>query len=397
MTHSPGGNGVLGTLVHGGCTVAVGDGFGTPHTAFEELSDAARAVGGVRLLLGWMPKEPVGLDFTAFADVRTVMPGWGLRRAVAAGLAHFVPIRLSQVPALIHNVIRPDVLVASVVPTGDGFTFSNEISWQQAAVDAGAVVAAVTSSAAPTCAAGAPLPTDQVVVIGSTDQPPVDMPAARIDPTTERLAAGVLPQIREGTRLQVGPGALGSYLLTNLTVPVRIDSGLLPDEVVDLDGRGLLLGEPVTTYLAGGQRLRDWADGRPVLHPVEYTHDVSRLSADPFVAVNTAVEIDVHGQINVEGTATAVFGGIGGHGDYAAAAASTAGGVSIIAVATTHNDTSTLVSSLSRPVSTPAHDVGIVVTERGSVDLRGLDRTERTAALTRLWGEAGIRQQKIER
>jgi acyl-CoA hydrolase len=87
-----------------------------------------------------------------------------------------------------------------------------------------------------------------------------------------------------------------------------------------------------------------------------------------------------------------VFGGIGGHGDYAAAAAGTVGGVSVIAVGTTHNGASTLVSSLSRPVSTPAHDVGIVVTERGSVDLRGLDRTERTAALTDLWGAAGIRE-----
>ncbi|MDV6264741.1 acetyl-CoA hydrolase/transferase C-terminal domain-containing protein [Rhodococcoides yunnanense] len=388
---------MLGSLLHGGCTVALGDGFGTPQGAFRELSDAARAVGGVRLLLGWMPKEPIGLDFTAFADVRTVMPGWGLRKVVAAGLAHFVPIRLSQVSALIHNVMRPDVLVATVVPTRDGYTFANEISWQQAAVDAGAVVAAITSSAAPTCTAGVLLPADQVVVIGSTDQPPGDMPRAPTDPITERLAAGVLPQIREGTRLQVGPGALGSHLLLNLTVPVRIDSGLLPDEVVDLDERGLLLGEPAATYLAGGPRLRNWADGRPILHPIEYTHDISRLSADPFVAVNTAVEIDVHGQINVEGTATAVFGGIGGHGDYAAAAASTVGGVSIIAVATTHNSTSTLVSSLSRPVSTPAHDVGIVVTEHGSVDLRGLDRIERTAALTDLWGEAGIRQQKIER
>jgi acyl-CoA hydrolase len=396
VTSSPG-DGALATLLRSDCTVAVGDGFGTPRSAFEELSQAARAVGGVRLLLGWMPKEPVGLDFTAFADVRTVMPGWGLRKAVAGGLAHFVPIRLSQVPALIHNVVQPDVLVATVVPAGGGYTFANEISWQNAAVDAGAVVAAVVSSASPRCAAGDSLPADQVVIVGSTDQPPADMPDARIDSITEQLGPRVLALIPEGARLQVGPGALGSYLLTHLTVPVRIDSGLLPDEVVDLDERGLLLGEPVTTYLAGGPRLRSWADGRPVLHPVEYTHDTTRLSADPFVAVNTAVEIDVHGQINVEGTATAVFGGIGGHGDYAAAAATTVGGVSIIAVATAHNGASTLVSSLSRPVSTPAHDVGVVVTERGSVDLRGLDRTERTAALTDLWGEAGIGKQEIER
>ncbi len=120
-------------------------------------------------------------------------------------------------------------------------------------------------------------------------------------------------------------------------MPVTIDSGLLPDAVAVLAGRGLLIGEPVATYLAGGPRLYAWADGRPVLHPIEYTHDLGRLSAGPFIAVNTAVEIDLDGAVNVEGTATAVLGGIGGHADYAAAAARSVGGLSVIAVTTRHN------------------------------------------------------------
>jgi acyl-CoA hydrolase len=341
-----------------------------------------------------MPTEPQGLDFSAFVDVRTIMPGWGLRKGVADGSVHFVPTRLSQVPALVHNVFRPDVLVTTVVGTPDGYTFANEISWQNAVVRTGAIIAAVESTAAPRCSAGDPLPCEQIVIIGRGHFAPADMPSAKFDSITDKLAAGVLPMICEGIRVQVGPGALGSTVLRNLEVPVRIDSGLLPDEVVDLDDHGMLIGDPVATYLAGGPRLRAWADGRSVLHPVEYTHDISRLSADPFVAVNTAVEIDEAGQINVEGTATAVFGGIGGHGDYAAAAAAAVGGISIIAVPTTHRGASTLVSSLSRPVSTPAHDVGIVVTERGVADLRGLDRTERKQALANLWGDTGIRDQQ---
>ena len=164
-------------------------------------------------------------------------------------------------------------------------------------------------------------------------------------------------------------------------MPVAIDSGLLPESVVSLAGRGLLIGDPVATYLAGGPRLYEWADGRPVLHPIEYTHDLGRLSAGPFIAVNTAVEIDVDGQVNVEGTPSAVLGGIGGHADYAAAAARSVGGLSIIAVTTRHNGNPTLVSRLSRPVSTPSHDVDIVVTERGQADLRGLSRPERHNAL----------------
>jgi acyl-CoA hydrolase len=68
------------------------------------------------------------------------------------------------------------------------------------------------------------------------------------------------------------------------------------------------------------------------------------------------------------------------------------GGLSIIAVSSSHKGRSTLVRRLSRPVSTPSQDVDVVVTERGSVDLRGLSRAERGAALLDLWGEAGVRE-----
>ena len=156
--------------------------------------------------------------------------------------------------------------------------------------------------------------------------------------------------------------------------------------MVDLDERGLVVGHPVTAYLAGGPRLYRWAHGRPLLHPIEYTHDLGRLSADPLFAVNTAIEVDLDGQVNVEGTAASVLGGIGGHPDYAAAAARSVGGLSIVAVPTVHHGKPTLVARLSRPVSTPAHDVDVVVTERGLADLRGLSRPERQRALGDLWG-----------
>ncbi|MBA3906384.1 MAG: acetyl-CoA hydrolase, partial [Pseudonocardiales bacterium] len=170
-------------------------------------------------------------------------------------------------------------------------------------------------------------------------------------------------------------------------VPVRVDSGLLLEPVVDLDERGLLI-DAVGTYLVGTRRLYDWADGRGVLRPLEYTHDSNRLaSSDParLIAVNTAVEIDVAGQVNVEGTADAVVGGVGGHPDYAEGGTRSRDGLSVVAVASRHRGSSTLVERLSRPVTTASHDVEVVVTERGSVDLRGLDRSERSAALRSLW------------
>jgi acyl-CoA hydrolase len=377
----------LARLVRPGMTVAVGDGFGAPWALSRELSALAGRSGGVRLILGWVPRADPGLDVSAFADVRTFMPGWGLRRLVDAGLVSFTPARMSAVPALMHGPWRPDLLVATVVRANGGFEFGSEVSWQRAAIDAGATVAAVVSSGAPRADAGPPLPGAQVVVVGSTAEPPGVLagPPAEPPATYQAIAALIAPFIAAGSRLQVGPSPIATALLRELAVPVRLDSGLLPEAVVDLDERGLLDGNPVASYLAGGSRLYAWADGRPLLHPLEYTHDIGRLSAEPLFAVNTAVEIDVDGQVNVEGTADSALGGIGGHPDYAAAAARSIGGLSIVAVPTMHRGQPTLVRRLSRPVSTPSHDVELVVTERGVADLRGLSRPERNRALIELW------------
>jgi acyl-CoA hydrolase len=377
--------GQIADLIRPGMTVAVGDGFGAPRAVSAELSRAAARAGGVRLILGWVPRDDPDLDLAAFADVRTFMPGWGLRDGVAAGLVRFPPVRLSAVPALLHGPWRPDLLVASLVRAGGGYAFGSEVSWQRAAIGAGATVAAVISRGAPRADAGEPLDRDRVMAVGEEKEPPGVLRVTPPTPEHEEIARRVASLVPEGVRLQVGPSPVGDALLRTLTVPVTLDSGLLPDSVIDLASRGLLIGDPVATYLAGGPRLYEWADGRPVLHPIEYTHDLGRLSAGPFIAVNTAVEIDVDGQVNVEGTPSAVLGGIGGHADYAAAAARSVGGLSIIAVTTRHNGKPTLVSQLSRPVSTPSHDVDLVVTERGQADLRGLSRPERHRALTNLW------------
>lgn len=380
----------LASLVRSGMTIAFGDGFGAPGSVSNELSLAAARHGDVRLVLGWMPLAEPGLDFAAFADVRTFMPGWGLRKSSDAGLVNFSPVRLSALPALLHGPWRPDLLVATVVRADGGFAFGSEVSWQRAAIEAGAAVAAVVSDAAPRADAGRPLPGSQVIVVGETHQPPATLADGTVESPHLAIASIIERLITPYARLQVGPSQVAAALLRALKVPVRLDTGMLPDAVVDLDERGLLVGEPVATYLAGGPRLYAWADGRPVLHPVEYTHDPGRLSADPLFAVNTAIEIDLDGQVNVEGTAVSALGGIGGHPDYAAAAARSVGGLSIIAVPSARGSRSTLVTKLSRPVSTPAHDVDVVVTERGAADLRGLSRTERRHALRRLWDSARL-------
>jgi Acetyl-CoA hydrolase/transferase C-terminal domain len=377
----------LDDLVRPGMRIALADGTGTPRSLLPELTRLAVHHGDLRLVLGWMPYPEPDLDPRPFADARTVMPGWGLRRHVADGSLRAVPARLSAVPSLLAGPLRPDLLLASLVRTADGLRFGAEVSWMHGAVEAGVPVAAVVSRTAPHAAAGPPLLEAGITVLGEVDDTPREVAFSAPGETDRRIARHVAAWVPEGARIQVGPGRLGAAVLDALEVPVRVDSGLLPESMVDLDGRGLLI-DACGAYLVGTRRLHAWVNGRPLLHPLEVSHDPSRLCSDdpaPLIAVNTAVEIDRAGQVNVEGTAQALVGGIGGHPDYAAAGARSRHGLSIVAVASTHAGRSTLVDRLSRPVTTASHDVDVVITEHGSADLRGLDRDERVAAISPLW------------
>jgi len=375
-----------------GMTVALGDGVGAPRclddgtSVCATLSAVAREIGGVRLVVGWSPSPIPGLEADAFAEVVAIMPGWGVRNLLASATARFVPTRLSSVPSLMSGVLRPDVLITRVVERTGRFQFGTEVSWQREIIDDGAAVFAIADTNAPLADAGPPLPAEAIEFVGHTCEGPVEMASVVPDAVHEALADAVLRFVPEGARLQYGPGKLGTALLNRTQRPLRIDTGLLTDAVVDLDARGLLIGTPSATYLFGTDALYRWADGKPILHGIDYTHDLTRLSRGiPLIAVNTALEIDPVGQINVEGINDKIVGGIGGHPDYCAAASMSRGGLSIIAVPSAVNGRSPFVERLSRPVSTPAHDIDLIVTESGHADLRGTDWDQRRRLICALF------------
>lgn len=377
-----------------GATVAVGDGVGAlgclddGGSVGAALSAAAREVGSVRLVLGWLPAPIDGLDADAFGEVVALMPGWGVREVLRSPKARFLPTRLAAIPALLADVLRPDVLLTRLVRRDGLLHFSSEVSWQRAVTDSGTRTLAIIDTSAPAAAAGPALHPSSVEVIGTVATGPLRVPQRDPEPIHDKLADAVLKLLPEDARIQYGPGQLGTALLRRAQVPLHIDTGLLTDAVVDLDKRGLLAGTPSATYLLGSDVLYDWADGRRILRGLDYTHDLTRLSRGaPLVAVNTAIEIDQYGQVNVEGVRDKVVGGIGGHPDYCAAARVSSGGLSIIAVPTRVNGRSPLVEQLSRPTSTPAHDVDLIVTEAGYVDLRAADWPQRRTLIAKLFTE----------
>jgi acyl-CoA hydrolase len=378
---------IMGRHLRAGALVAVGDGAGSPIGLRDALADAAREVGGVRALLGWSFELPIDpTDRAAFTECRAHMGGYASRRALRSGDATYLPVRLGSLPAALRSHLRPDVLVAGLRPGRDGLVFGTEVAWMRAAIDAGATVLAEVNTALPDASDGVPVPDAQVVVVAETHRPPLELP--RPEPTDVDLAIGrnVAALIPEGASIQFGPGAVSDSVLRSLEVSVRVDSGLLTDAVVELDERGLLVGTPRGAYLAGTSRLYEWSDGKPLVAPVELTHDLGRLSAvECFVAVNTALEIDDVGQVNVERVGDQSVGGIGGHADFSLAATRSPTGFSVIALPSRHREAPTLVERLSAPVTTPRSDVDVIVNEHGVADLRGLDDRERAAVLRALW------------
>ena len=372
----------LTDLVAPGSLVALGDGTGSPVELLPAVA-AGHDPGALRLLVGWSTRE-LGEVPAAFGDVATLMAGYGARPLLESGRARYLPTRLGASPALLQQ-LRPDVLLASVVATAHGYLFTTEVSWHRAAVAAGAHVLAVETRH-PCGDAGPPLPGESVTVLRRSEAPPEPFRWSRPSEVHAAIAAHVAALVPDGARLQFAPGALGVAVVRALSTRVHVDTGVLTEAVVELDRRGLLLGRPLAPYAVGSAELLDWLDGRQCLRGIEHTHNAARLlDGPPLVAVNTALEVDVDGQINVESTRGVPIAGIGGQPDFMAAASSMPGGLSILAVPTHHGQRSTLVEQLSSPVSTPSHDVDVVVTEHGTADLRGLDREGRRRAIRRLW------------
>ncbi len=365
--------------------VAVVDGVGGDPEA-AALALEAFDPGSTDLLLGWVPQGQLLSGLDRYAHVATVMGGFALRGPIDAGTVRYVTARLGTVPALLQGPLQPDVLVAPLAPVDGGFLSTTESAWLRAAIDAGAEVLGIERSGVPVLDAGPPIPADRVRVVGRSSAPPTEVRWGIPQDVHRAIAERVVSLIPEGARVQYGPGPVGTAVIDAIERPVRIDTGMLSDAVVELDRRGLLLGHAYAPYCGGTHALYDWASGHAVVDRIEHTHDPVRLAGEPpLIAVNTALEIDLDGQVNVEAVGGSAVAGIGGHPDYSFGAARSATGISVVALPTRRGPHRTLVERLAAPVTTPSHDVDVVVTEHGVADLRGLDRSARRAVLAALW------------
>ena len=209
------------------------------------------------------------------------------------------------------------------------------------------------------------------------------------------MARNVAALIHDGSTLQIGLGTLPAAVLAQLSErnDLGIHSGLITDGVADLSERGVVTngvkGRDETLSVAGvimgSRRLFDFVNENPrvALRATTYTHDPAVLaSLRRFTAVNSALEVDLAGRINTEVAMNRYVGAHGGAVDFLRGAARSSGGKPITALASaTRHGTSRIVGRLSGPATVSSEDAGLIVTEWGSADLRGLTSTERRRAL----------------
>jgi acyl-CoA hydrolase len=355
--------------------IAYADGADSPRSAPGDVATLA-GLSNPEVLLGWTPEGRPWLASRALRG-RTIIAGYALAGAVADGRLRYVPVRLSAVPRLVTD-LRPDVAVVTGIRRRNRLAFGASAGWGPAAARAArAVVVEIDDEAADL--GGPEIPGR---IVATVPRPPSAAPAPapreadEIDMSVARNVVSILP---DDPTIQLGPGGVAEAIVASLDRSVAVWSGLVTDAVADLAERGLLRGRATAAYAWGGKPIdRLGGAGLLRLAPLEETHDLTRISAiERFVACNTALEVSLDGSVNVERIGERYVAGIGGHADFAVAAARSMGGISVVALrSTTRGGASTIVPGVGI-VSTPRCDVEVVVTEHGAADLRGADDAER--------------------
>jgi acyl-CoA hydrolase len=351
-------------------------------TQAPELPDISAFVG-----LSWrdlFDRVPAGMRVLSYGALGRLGRFSGLE---------IVPCHFSALPSLFAGRKLPgDVVLAQVAPPDEYGRCSLGVGtdYLQDAIEHARVVIAEVNDRTPRTSGGA-VPWDRLDAFVHTDRSLLEAPVPRPGTLERRIADQVAAIVEDGDTIQLGVGALPEAILSALRGhrDLGVHSGMISDGVLDLIDAGVVTnarkptdrGLTVTGAALGTGRLFSWLHGRDDVRfaPVSYTHHPATLARiGPLATINSALEIDLTGQVGAEAVGSRQLGAVGGQVDFLRAAA-TSGGKPIIALPAAR-----IVEELSGPVTTARSDVDWVVTEHGACSLRGLPELARKRALAHI-------------
>ncbi|QUT05772.1 acetyl-CoA hydrolase/transferase family protein [Sphingobium phenoxybenzoativorans] len=378
----------LSPFIRPGDTVFLGQGTGEPQTLFEALVAQRQTLGPLSIFMGACFTDilrPEHRDLLRAGSYGTL----GTTRALAAaGALDIYPIHIARIAqSIMSGAIACDVALVQLSPKGPNGKHSlgpiND--YMRAAIAKARVVIAEVNAAIP-WTYGAELPAlDTLALTIEMDRAPAELASRPATPLETAIAANIASIVPDGATLQVGIGGTIDALLGCLKDrrDLGIHSGTIGDSVLDLIEAGVITnaqkpidaGVTVTGSLFGTSRLMDAARENPAfrVEPFEYTHAAGILAQIPnLFAINSAVEVDITGQVNAEAANGRYIGAVGGQIDFMHAANAAERGCSIIALpSTAAGGAASRIRGGVDMVTCARADVDFVVTEYGVADLRG--------------------------
>jgi acyl-CoA hydrolase len=390
------------SLVKNGMRVFVHGAAATPTPLVEALA-ARTDLEGVRLYhLHTMGPAPFAEPAQSgrFLSI-SLFTGEPLRRAIGEGRADFMPIFLSDIPGLFMSRRVPlDAAIVQLSPPDahGNCTLGTSVDAAKAAADSAPLVIAEINERLPRTHGNTVVPFPRVSAFAHTDRPVHEhapAPESEIEARIGELIAGL---VEDGSTLQVGIGSIPDAVLARLhdKHDLGIHTEMFSDRVVDLVESGAVTnrlknvhpGRVVTSFVVGTRRLYDFVNDNPLVefHPCDRTNDTALIRQNPRVhAINSALQMDLSGQVCADSLGHRIYSGIGGQMDFIHGAALSRGGKPILAMPSTASGgrVSRIVPELTAGagvVTTRGH-VHWAVTEYGAVNLHGLTLRERGEAL----------------
>jgi len=389
-------------LVESGARVFVHTGVAAPQVLVDALAVRAEVLEGVQVTHLHTEGTAAYLS-PALRDrvsVRAMFVGANMRQAIATGQADYLPVFLSEIPRMFRSGAMPlDVALLQVSPPDrHGWcTLGVSVDISRAAADSARILIGQVNPQMPRVHGDGHVHVSRFAALVEADAPLPSPDRAEVDEVERAIGRHVAELTPDGACLQLGIGSVPDAVLSELTGHARlgIHTETFSDGVRELVEAGVVTGECkavdtgdiVAGFVMGSRQLYDFVDDNPAVRllDVGYVNDPNVIRQNPkVVAINSALEVDITGQVCAESIGTRQYSGVGGQMDFMRGAALSEGGRPVIALpSTTRSGRSRIVAELQpgAGVTTTRAHVHFVVTEHGVAALHGRTLRERAQAL----------------